>query len=186
MHSQPPFLVELAAMQSKTTSQLHATSLVEKIKKWRGQHPWVRVGPHGMVCDICRDAGVKSKWGTGHSVLLLKFIQFHSVCWHHLRRKMIWEFQRQSYLAFWGCRGRGTVTRTHLDQHAESRTHRLAVTWFGMKNNFINEVKCTKILPTHMVSSPIRLERRMVVLTTTAVMLWWMEKLSHMLQLSGL
>ncbi len=103
------------AMRSKTCKQVRKHSL--RLKRWRKEFPWFVSTPHGLQCKVCCDAGVQSVWGKGESYSaavgssLIKdralFMSFH-------------------HLHFWGCRGTTYVFASHLRQHAQSRTHRLA------------------------------------------------------------
>ncbi len=44
-------------------------ALTSRVQRWRVDFPWLQICNHGVVCTICRDAGVQSSWGKGHGPL---------------------------------------------------------------------------------------------------------------------
>ncbi len=63
-HTFAPAILPALAMRSKTVHQVEA--LASRVQRWRQDFPWLQISNHGVVCTICRDAGVQSSWGRGH------------------------------------------------------------------------------------------------------------------------
>lgn len=52
---------------SRTLRQLHKAA--SRWGTWRLEFPWLRKGPHGLLCRICKQAGVDNIFGRGHGAL---------------------------------------------------------------------------------------------------------------------
>ena len=109
---------------SKTVEQLQ--ELARKMEAWRPNHPWVSMGAHGIICDVCKRAGIKSKWATGRGVLERFYITYIT----HFTCELV-SYGFIVYCCTKGGRGRAPVFSHHLKQHAQSRVHRLAATWLN-------------------------------------------------------
>ena len=112
-------------MRSKTVKQVRKQGL--RLKRWRDQFPWFLTGPHGFQGRVCRDAQVESVWARGESNLS-KIRVIHSnvksidwlICW-------LVDWPTPNPITKQGCRGVKYIFASHLRQHAECETHRIAV-----------------------------------------------------------